>query len=115
MGVKLAEEFMNNGLLKISLGGSLDAPGAMGIEEQFQNRLKEQGGSVIVDLSGLEYMSSYGLRMLLMAAKALHDQGGALMLAAPKTHVMDVIRVAGYDTMFPVYQTVDEALIALNS
>lgn len=115
MAVQFDEEFMENGLLRISLSGSLDAPGAMGVEEQFQARLLEQGGNVIVDLKKLEYMSSYGLRMLLMAAKALHDKGGGLHLAAPNSHVMDVIRIAGYDTMFPVYETVDDAVVALMS
>jgi len=114
MGVNFSEEFLENGLLKISLSGSLDAPGAMGVEEQFQNRLNQQGGNVIVDLSGLEYISSYGLRMLLMAAKGLHDRGGGLYLAAPSPHVMEVIKMAGYDTMFPVYETVDEALLRLS-
>lgn len=113
MSVNFTEEFLENGVLKIALSGSLDAPGAMGVEEQFQNRLNEQGGKVIVDLSGLEYMSSYGLRMLLMAAKSLHDHSGGLFLAAPRQHVMDVIRVAGYDTMFPVYESLDEAIRVL--
>jgi anti-sigma B factor antagonist len=115
MGVTFTEEFMDNGLLKISLSGMLDAPGAMGVEEQFQKRLNDQGGNVIVDLGGLEYMSSYGLRMLLMAAKGLHDRGGGLYLAAPTPHVMEVIRVAGYDTMFPVYESVSEAVSFLTS
>jgi hypothetical protein len=41
-------------------------------------------------------MSSYGLRMILMAAKALHDKGGGLYLAAPTSRVLEVIKVAGY-------------------
>jgi anti-anti-sigma factor len=113
MAVNFSEEALEKGLLKVSLAGTLDAPGAMGIEEQFQQRLRERGGDVIVDLSGLDYMSSYGLRMILTAAKGLHDHGGGLHLAAPTSHVREVIRVAGYDTMFPVYETVDEAIIFL--
>jgi anti-anti-sigma factor len=113
MAVTFSEESLESGLLKMSLMGSLDAPGAMGIEEKFQARLKQQGGNVIIDLSHLDYMSSYGLRMFLMAAKGLHDSGGGLHLAAPNTHVMEVIKVAGYNTMFPVYETVDEAILFL--
>jgi anti-anti-sigma factor len=113
MSVTFDEERLESGLLKMSLSGSLDAPGAMAIEQQFQSRLQEQGGNVIIDMSNLEYMSSYGLRMILMAAKSLHDSGGGLHLAAANTHVMDVIRVAGYDSMFPVYETLDEAILFL--
>jgi anti-sigma B factor antagonist len=113
MSVTFSEEMLENGLLKMTLTGILDAPGAMSIEEQFQDRLKQQGGNVIIDLTGLEYMSSYGLRMLLMSAKSLRDSGGGLHLAGPSGHVMDVIKMAGYDTMFPIYETVDEAIIFL--
>jgi anti-anti-sigma factor len=115
MSVSFSEEILESGLLKVALTGSLDAPGAMAIEEQFKDRLKKRGGNVILDMSGLDYMSSYGLRMILMSAKALHDKGGGLFLAAPTSRVMEVIRVAGYDTMFPVYETVDEAILFLGS
>ena len=82
-------------------------------EREQVERLKERGGNVILDMSGLDYMSSYGLRMILMSAKALHDKGGGLYLAAPTSRVMEVIKVAGYDTMFPVYESVAEAILFL--
>ena len=113
MSVTFSEEMLEGGLMKIALAGSLDAPGAMIIEEQFKARLHKLGGSVILDMSSLDYISSYGLRMILMAAKALHDKGGGLYLAAPTSRVMDVIRLAGYDTMFPVYETVTDAILYL--
>lgn len=115
MSVNFTEEVLDSGLMKIALTGSLDAPGAMAIEEQFRDRLKERGGNVILDMSGLDYMSSYGLRMILMSAKTLHDKGGGLYLAAPTNRVLEVIKVAGYDTMFPVYETVDEAILYLGN
>ncbi len=115
MSVNFSEEFLENGLRKLTLSGNLDAPGAMAIEEQFQASVLAQGGNVIVDLHGLEYMSSYGLRMLLLAAKSLHDKGGGLHLAGANAHVMDVIKMAGYDTMFPVYESTEDAIIQLTS
>jgi anti-anti-sigma factor len=111
--VSFTEEMLEGGLMKIALTGSLDAPGAMAIEDQFKERLKERGGNIILDMSGLDYMSSYGLRMILMSAKTLHDKGGGLYLAAPTSRVMEVIKVAGYDTMFPVYESVAEAILFL--
>jgi anti-anti-sigma factor len=113
MVVNFAEEELEAGLTMMVLSGTLDAPGAMGIEQQFQKRIQDHSGNVIIELSGLDYMSSYGLRMILTAAKALHDKGGGLHLAAPNSHVMEVIRVAGYDTMFPVYETLNDAIVHL--
>jgi anti-anti-sigma factor len=113
MSVKFATEFLENALYKITLKGTLDAPGAMAIEDQFQAALSEHKGKVIVDLTDLDYMSSYGLRMLLLAAKSLHGTEGGLFLAGANLHVMEVIRLAGYDTMFPVYETVLDAILDL--
>ncbi len=113
MSVTIAEETLEGGLHKVSLAGTLDAPGTMSIEEDFKARLIAIGGRVLVDLSGVEYMSSYGLRMFLVSAKALHTAGGELCLAAPNRTVMQIIQMAGYDTMFPVYETIEEALLYL--
>jgi anti-sigma B factor antagonist len=109
MGVTFQEETIGAGLHLISLDGTLDAPGTMTIEDSFRDHLLSLGGSVIIDLSHVDFMSSYGLRMFLVAAKALMNAGGQLHLAAPRPKVMEVIRVAGYDTMFPVYDSVEEA------
>ena len=46
----------------------------------------------------------------LVTAKALHNAGGELHLAGANDNVMQIIRVAGYDTMFPVYNTIDDAI-----
>nr|MBN1229604.1 STAS domain-containing protein [Anaerolineae bacterium] len=115
MSVTFTEEFFPDGTLIVALLGTLDAPNAMGIEEPFKEALLEQGGNVIVDLSGVDYMSSYGLRMLLVGAKALFGVGGSLHLAAPNEHVYKIISMTGYDSMFPVSATVEEAYQRISS
>ena len=115
MSVTFNEEVLANKVRKISLAGTLDAPNAMSIEDEFKNALMTEAGKVVVDLSGIEYMSSYGLRMLLIGAKDLHSAGGSMHLAAPNEHVMKIIKVTGYNQMFPVHETLDEALLALSN
>ena len=113
MSVSYTEEQITDDIRKISLDGTLDAPSAMSIEDEFKAILMEQSTQIIVDLVNVDYMSSYGLRMLLVGAKTLNSKGGGLHLIAPNEHVMKVISVAGYDQMFPVYGTMEEALQAL--
>lgn len=110
MAVKLTSQTLENTVLMIGLDGSLDAPATIDIEAEFQGLLHGAHPRVIVDLSNLEYMSSYGLRMLLLGAKALGDSGGQLHLASPNERVMELISLAGYDTMFPVHESVDDAV-----
>ncbi len=115
MGVSLSSQTLDNSLLMISLIGSLDAPGTIEIEGEFQTLIREHGGRLIVELSELEYMSSYGLRMLLLGAKSMGESGGELHLAAPNPRVMELITLAGYDTMFPVHETIEDARNVLGS
>ena len=115
MDITYTEELLQDGLRKIALTGTLDAPAAMSIEDEFAQMLIEKGGQVIVDMAGVDYISSYGLRMLLLGAKDLRGVGGGLHLAAARPHVKDVIAMAGYDTMFPVYNSIDDAILFLTS
>ncbi len=114
MTVTMTEEHLESGLRKLALTGTLDAPGTMSIENEFQARIAELRDQVIIDLSGVDFMSSYGLRMFLIGAKEAHTKGGALYLAGPNQNVHQVIQMAGYDTMFPVYESVEEAILYLS-
>ena len=67
------------------------------------------GGRQVIDLSGLVYISSAGLRSLLLAQRRQSQQGGTLVLAGPSGLVQEVLSVAGFDTLFGIYETVEEA------
>ena len=65
---------------------------------------------IIVDLAGLAYMSSAGLRVLLVAAKRLKPEAGRLLLAAPGGMVGQVLGIAGFSEMLETCATLDDAL-----
>jgi anti-anti-sigma factor len=77
MTVTFAEEKLGADLWKVVFVGTLDAPGTMTVEREFQTWLEGRTGQVIVELSEVDYMSSYGLRMLLSAAKTMRQAGGS--------------------------------------
>jgi anti-sigma B factor antagonist len=67
-------------------------------------------GSIIVDLTGLAYISYGGLGILGRAQAMTRALGGELLLAAPQGQVRGVLEVAGLTDVFPVYPTVQQAL-----
>jgi anti-sigma B factor antagonist len=115
MTVTFTKEKLDADLWKVVFEGTLDAPGTMTVEREFQSWLAERAGQVIVELSKVDYLSSYGLRMLLTGAKAMRQAGGGLHLAAPNENVYQVIKMVGYDTLFPVYKTIEEAVNSLST
>jgi len=63
---------------------------------------------LVIDLSGLEYMTSKGLRALTMAKT---QAGGAvtIYLAAPKAAMRRILAISRYDMLFPVVADIDAA------
>ena len=73
---------------RLSLEGRLDSTNAAQLEEAFRDAL-ERAEAISLDMSGLEYISSAGLRVLLKAEKAMKEKGGSLTVSSPSEDVME--------------------------
>ena len=67
---------------------------------------------LIVDFSRLDFISSSGMRVLLIAAKALKAGEGTLVLCAMKNHIEEVFRISGFDRIIPIEESRESALAA---
>ena len=65
--------------------------------------------SLVVDLGGVEYTSSAGLRAILTAQQEVRRAGGDLRLAAVQPNVLKVLKLSGFNTIFKIYDTVGAA------
>ena len=73
------------------------------------------GESIVLDFSGVDYISSVGLRVLLLAAKQTKTQDGRIAIAALTPMVAEVFKVSRFDLVLNVHDTVDAAAAALAS
>ena len=92
--------------------GRLDATSA---DEMTQALLAAFDGGderIVVDLSGLEYISSAGLRSLLVGAKRASTEGGKIVLSRPEDYIKEVFDAAGFSAIFSIYPTTEEAVTA---
>ncbi|MCC7122873.1 MAG: STAS domain-containing protein [Gammaproteobacteria bacterium] len=71
------------------------------------------GPALLCDLSRLEYISSAGLRVLMIAAKTMKPRGGRLAVAAPQPMVAEVLDISRFNLVFPVHASLDAGLRAL--
>ena len=65
---------------------------------------------VLLDFSGVTYMSSAGLRVLMLAAKQCQKQKGEIVIAALQPMLREVFRISRFDTIFKVFETARAAL-----
>lgn len=70
-----------------------------------------EGGSlhIVANFSGMEYISSAGLRVLLATTKKLKSAGGNLHICHLNEVALEVFEVSGFITIFSVFKTEEEA------
>lgn len=89
-------------ILIFGFTGRLDAQSAPEAESQVKGWLAEGEKKLVGDLTGLDYISSAGLRVLLMTAKNLSASGGKLCLFGLQPPVQEVFDLAGFSAVIPL-------------
>ena len=97
----------------LALSGKLDATTAKTFEDRIFGVINSGTQRLVVDLSQLDYVSSSGLRVFIIAAKRLQTVDGKIVLCSMKDHVRQVFDLAGFSSMLSIYGSRDEAIKGL--
>lgn len=92
------------------VNGRVDSMTANELGQSLNDAIDGGRTAIVVDMQGIEYMSSAGLREIVAALKRVHKTGGDIRLANPSERVMEVLELAGLDTIFKIYPTQVEAV-----
>jgi anti-sigma B factor antagonist len=99
----------------LSVAGSIDT----GTEQRFRDALASVLAHgvprIVVDLSGVAFMSSAGVGVLMGVRRVLADAGGSLVLASPHGEVAQVLSITGVAEVIPVADSVADAVARLGS
>lgn len=98
----------------ILVEGRLDAATGPELEKKIIGSIDAGEKNVVVNFAELNYISSAGLRVLLLAAKKLKEVGGQIVLAAVQPHIKEVFDIAGFTSLFKIFDAEDEAVNALS-
>jgi anti-anti-sigma factor len=97
----------------VRLAGRLDSSAASAAEEGLLVALGGVPPRLAIDLTGLSYISSAGLRVLLVVAKKVQQQQGKVALFGLHTNVREVFTISGFDTIFSIAPDSAAALAAV--
>ncbi len=97
----------NYTILKVT--GRIDTMTAGSFETEIMKTLEKEN-SIIIDCSGLEYISSSGLRVFLLAQKKTGATGGNLKLCNLQPFIKEVFDISGFSTIFTIYPGLEEAM-----
>ena len=101
-----------NDISVVELRGRFDAPSAPEAEMAFQEYLQDGTRKVLLDLDGVEYISSGGLRVIIMLTKALEKVDGALKLCGLTPFVSEVFEITNLSKRYQICATQKEGLAA---
>jgi anti-anti-sigma factor len=101
-----------DGLSIVRLPERLDGTAASQAEGEFA-ALLEAGLPVVFDARRCAYISSAGLRLLLVVAKRLVPAGCSVVIAGMAEGPADIMRITGFDHMFAFHPTLEAAISAL--
>jgi anti-anti-sigma factor len=98
----------------VALTGRLDIVGAEKIALPLATLAGAKQG-LIVDMSGVSFIASIGIRHLVSAAKALSRRKGLLVLLNPTEMVVEVLTSSGLTNLLPIVRSDSEAVAALDA
>ena len=90
--------------------GSIDAVTAPELSEHLQNLVNQGQNRLVVDMAGVDYISSAGLRVFLGIVKETRGAGGDIRLAAMQTPVQKVLKLSGFTSILRTFDETEAAV-----
>jgi len=99
-------------IVVISLDGNFDGQTAEHVQEQLMSYITPNS-SIVIDMSKCPYVSSAGLRVLLMAAKQLSKINGTGVFVGLSEEIRDVMEMTGFSNIFESFNSINDAIKAI--
>ena len=102
-------------ITSVAVSGSVDALTAPDLARAIVDQIAEGHVYLVVDLTGVEFMSSAGLRTLLGAVKESRSQGGDLRIASTNPGIDKVLKMSGFNNIAKVFTSNADAVASFGS
>lgn len=95
---------------RLDINGRVDSDSVKTLEDKLNELVDNGRHNIIVDLSGVEFISSAGMRALVTGRKLCAQRNGRLVLLSPSERVADVLNMTGLNSIFDSYDDPTEAV-----
>jgi len=94
----------------LHLTGRVDTMTAPAFENELLDVINAGASRIIIDCQELEYISSSGLRVFLVAQKKMMSSGGVLKLSGLQPPIQEIFDISGFSQIFSIFTDVDAAM-----
>jgi anti-sigma B factor antagonist len=98
------------GWVVVALVGELDLASAPEVRTAVVRALADGGAHLVLDLSGVDFVDSLGLGVVVSALKRVRGRGGELAVVVSEERVRRPFTLTGLDSLVPLYDSVDEVV-----
>lgn len=109
--MEISESKVDNQIV-VSLGGRIDSTAAVEFEEKLIQTIDGGARTLVVDFQKVQFISSAGLRVLLLAAKKVKPYSGKILLSGMSKDVREVFDISGFSSIFEIHDDVAGAVNA---
>lgn len=99
----------------LSISGRVDHTNSDTFLEDLSGHADAIGGGMVLDLSGLDFITSAGLRTLLIAQRTIKSRGAKMAVSGLEDSVRDVFRISKFDALLTVTESITDAVASVSS
>jgi stage II sporulation protein AA (anti-sigma F factor antagonist) len=106
---------MVDDVLLLSIEGQINGNNAASLEQNLRAYVDKALYRIALDFTGVDYISSAGLRVVLLLAKQLKEHAGALALFGLRKSVLDIFEMCGFVDILTIVKSREDALAKIKS
>lgn len=103
----------DNGTLIATVEGRVDSSNALEFHEALEAAINPDDQRMVLDCAGISYVSSAGLRVVLLVAKTLQKQNAKMGVCSLSASIREIFEISGFDRIIPVFVSRADALAKL--
>ncbi|MCF8366900.1 MAG: STAS domain-containing protein [Bacteroidales bacterium] len=107
------KEVKNDHAVIIEIDGRLDTTNFGQLEKLILQHIEAGNIRIVIDCSNMDYVSSSGLRIFLMALKKITSLNGKFLLCGLQESISEIFDISGFTSIFSIYKNQEEALKSL--
>ena len=108
--MKISTSVTENLVAQLEIEGEVDAHTARELDRALKDLLAQGRGRLVLDVSRVGYISSAGLRVILLAHRGARQLDGGVRICGLSAQVRRVFEIAGFDELLPISDTCQEAM-----
>lgn len=99
-----------DGRTVVAVEGEIDVYTAPVLREHLNDLVGEGKHHLLIDMSGVDFLDSTGLGVLVGSLKRIRSQDGTLQLVCDQEKILKVFRITGLTKVFPIFPSIDKAV-----